>query len=425
MPSAELLAADTHLTLCDACYARMGQAQGLDDKLIAATKAFDGAADYEVTHLTYEQLLALVDDQSDDIDREIAESHLELCARCETELKDLREVSSTMNAVPAQQHVRPSRRPSLREKFMALWQLPAFRIPAGAVAALAGIALMAFLITIPLRRENTELRARVTELEGSSAALREQVAAVERLQSEIAAVREENERLQQEASGPDQQSVALNDAGGRITLDTQGNLSGVQTAPQYEEAIKAALQGGRVKFPAELRELRSQSGTLMGDAQPEFKLLAPVGVVIEGDRPTFRWSALEGATSYTVTIYDSSLNQVATSDSLTTTRWNVPTPLARGRTYIWQVRAVKDGKEMVSPPPAASRVKFKILEGSKVEEIARAKRAQPKSHLVMGTIYAEAGLLEQAEREFTALLKANPQSSIARKLLQRVRSAGQ
>ncbi|MCM3900872.1 MAG: hypothetical protein ND866_04135 [Pyrinomonadaceae bacterium] len=425
MAPAELLAADNHLTLCDACYARMGEAHGLDEKLIAASKAFNGAADYEVTHLTYEQLSALVDDRSDDIDREIADSHLALCSRCETELKDLREISSSMAAFPAQQHAPLRRSPSLREKFIALWQLPAFRIPAGAVAALAGIALLAFLITIPLRRENRELRARVTELEGSSAALREQVAAVERLQSEIAAVREENERLQQEATGLDQGLVALNDAGGRITLDTEGNLSGVQTEPRYEEAIKAALQGGRVKFPAELRELRSQSGTLMGGGQPEFKLLAPVGVVIEGDRPTFRWSALEGATGYTVTVYDSSLNQVATSDSLTTTRWTVPTALARGRTYIWQVRAVKDGKEMVAPPPAASRVKFKILEGSKVEEIASAKRTHAKSHLVMGMVYAEAGLLDQAEREFAALLKANPQSSIARKLLQRVRSARQ
>jgi hypothetical protein len=43
----------------------------------------------------------------------------------------------------------------------------------------------------------------------------------------------------------------------------------------------------------------------------------------------------------------------------------------------------------------------------------------------MGVIYAEAGLLGEAEREFTALLKANPQSSNARKLLQGVRSARQ
>lgn len=424
LPPAELLAADNHLTMCDACYARMGKAQGLDDELIAASKAFNGAADCEVAHLTYEQLSALVDDQSDEIEREIAESHLELCSRCEREFNDLREVSARMAISPARQYAPALSGPSLRERLVALWRLPAFRMPAGAVAALAGISLLAFLIITSLRKENAELRARVTELEESGKALKEQAAAVERRQSEIAAAREENAGLQAEV-GQGQILVALKDAGGRVSLDAGGNLSGIQTPPQYERSVKEALQGGRVKLSSALRELRSQSGTLMGGAQPEFKLLTPVGVVIEGDRPAFRWSALEGATRYTVTVHDSSLNQVATSDSLTTTGWTVPAALPRGQTYIWQVRAAKDAAEIVAPPAAESRVRFRVLEGSKVEEIGRAKRTHAKSHLVMGVIYAEAGLLEKAEREFAALLKANPQSSIVRKLLQRVRSARQ
>ena len=75
--------------------------------------------------------------------------------------------------------------------------MPAFRIPVGAAAALAIISLLAFLMIIPLRRENAELRAKVTELEQGTGALREQAAAAERLQSEIAAAREENDRLRQ------------------------------------------------------------------------------------------------------------------------------------------------------------------------------------------------------------------------------------
>ena len=106
--------------------------------------------------------------------------------------------------------------------------------------------------------------------------------------------------------------------------------------------------------------------------------------------------------------YDSSLNQVATSDALTTTGWTPPAALARGRTYIWQVRAMKDGQEVVAPPAAGSRIKFKVLERAKVAEIERAERAHPKSHLVLGVVYAEAGLLDKAEREFDQLLKANP-----------------
>lgn len=161
----------------------------------------------------------------------------------------------------------------------------------------------------------------------------------------------------------------------------------------------------------------------MGGGRAELRLLSPVGIVIESDRPVFRWSTLEGAANYTVTIYDSDLTQVASSDALTTTTWTPIATLPRGRTYIWQVRAIKEGKEIVAPPPAGSRVKFKVLERAKVEEINRAKNSHPNSHLVMGLAYAEAGLLEDARREFAVLLKSNPQSPIARKLVQSVGSA--
>ena len=180
MPPVELLAADDHLVLCDSCYARIGAAQGLDDKLLVASKAFDAATDYEVTHLTYEQMAAMADNRLDDIDREVIESHLELCRRCETELNDLREVSSAMDVTPAEQHVLSTpRAPSLQERLISLWRRPAFRIPAPAFAALAAVALAALLIQIPVRRERAELRARVAELEQGNQALKGQATAVE------------------------------------------------------------------------------------------------------------------------------------------------------------------------------------------------------------------------------------------------------
>lgn len=426
LPPVEMLAADDHLVLCDSCYARMGAGQGLDDKLLVAGKAFDATTDYEVTHLTYEQMAAMADNRLDDIDREVIESHLELCRRCETELKDLREVSSSLDVSPAEQHVLPTpRAPSLRERLISLWRRPAYRMPAPAFAALAVVALAALLIHIPLRRERAELRARVAELEQGNQALKGQATAAEGMQDEVAAMRDENDRLRQAVESRAEVLVALNDGGGRVTLDTDGNLLGVRAGLRDEQTIKDALKNGRVSLPPSLRELRGgQSGTLMGDARTGFKLLTPVGVVIESDQPSLRWSVLEGAASYTVTIYDSSLTEVIASGPLTTTQWAVPTALARGRTYVWQVRAVKDGGEVVAPPPAGSRIKFKVLEQAKVEEVERARRSHAKSHLVMGLVYAEAGLLDEAAREFDALLRNNPQSPIARRLLQNVRSGG-
>src|SRR5882672_8000199 len=94
MPPGDLLAADAHLALCDACHIRLSDWQKLSEKTAAAARAFDEATLGEVTHLSYDELAGLVDDNLSAIDREIAESHLDLCETCETELNELREIGS-------------------------------------------------------------------------------------------------------------------------------------------------------------------------------------------------------------------------------------------------------------------------------------------------------------------------------------------
>lgn len=417
LPPASLLAADSHLALCDICHGRIVEWPGLNEDVGATARAFDEAAAGAITHLTYEQLAALVDEQIDDIDREILKSHLELCPPCETEFNDLRDIRSTMEArAKEMKEQAPARKSSRQERFTS-FRLPAFSLLT--LAALVAVALLSFLISIPLRQENARARARVAELERLNAELREQTAAVDSLQNELAGLRQENERLRQAAGA--QPLVALDDGGGRIILDVQGNLSGLQTPSGYELAVKDALRNERITLPASLKEIRSQKGTLMSGTQTEFSVLFPVGIVVETDRPTFRWTALDGGASYTVSVFDSNLSKVAESDPLTSTEWALPSALARGRVYTWQVRATKEGRQLVAPSPAAGRAKFKVLEHARVEQLALAKRAESKSHLVMGLLYAEAGLLNEAEHEFNELLKANPDSSTARKLLQSVR----
>ncbi|MEW6207712.1 MAG: hypothetical protein AB1631_05050, partial [Acidobacteriota bacterium] len=150
-----------------------------------------------------------------------------------------------------------------------------------------------------------------------------------------------------------------------------------------------------------------------------------VNLVIETDRPTFRWEGPDVAATFTVAVFDENLNKVAESEPLMNTQWTPNSALRRGQTYIWQVRAIVNNREIIAPPPAATRVKFKVLEQEKIEEIERAKKTYSKSHLILGLMYASAGLLDDAEREFDQLVKANPQSAVARKLLRSVRAARQ
>jgi hypothetical protein len=77
----------------------------------------------------------------------------------------------------------------------------------------------------------------------------------------------------------------------------------------------------------------------------------------------------------------------------------------------------KDGREVKSPPIGQPDAKFSVLDRNKFNEIERARKAYSSSHLVLGTIYAKAGLINEARREFRALLDANPESQISRRIL--------
>jgi hypothetical protein len=159
-----------------------------------------------------------------------------------------------------------------------------------------------------------------------------------------------------------------------------------------------------------------------GNQAREFSVLEPVGSVSLSDRPAFRWSAMEGATGYVVEVYDDQFKLAASSQQLTNRSWTIQQPLPRGKVYSWQVKAIKDGQEITSPRPPAPQAKFRVLNQSKANELARAKRSYPSSHLTLGLLYADAGLLKEAEQQFRLLLRANPNSPLARTLLRQVQS---
>jgi len=153
----------------------------------------------------------------------------------------------------------------------------------------------------------------------------------------------------------------------------------------------------------------------------EFSLLAPVGTVLTSDRPAFRWSKFEGASGYVVEVYDDQFKLVMSSPEVTSVSWTATQSLPRGKVYSWQVKATKDGQEVTVPRPPAPQAKFRVMDQGRLKEIANAKRAYGSSHLTLALLYAEAGLVSEAEREVRTLQRANPQSEIVRKLLRQVR----
>jgi hypothetical protein len=207
-------------------------------------------------------------------------------------------------------------------------------------------------------------------------------------------------------------------------LNNQGEVEGLEALSLFSrQAVKRALASGRVETPAALAELNVRSGNLMGGSEgvETFAVLEPVGTIVRHSRPRLSWQTLPGASRYTVTVLNSNLQVVATSPPLSTTAWTVSRPLERGGVYTWEVSALKEGNEIGAPAAPAPEARFKVLEKAKEDELKRAEQTSPRSHLLRGVLYAQAGLLIDAERELRALVNINPQSPLARKLLQSVR----
>ncbi len=419
----ELVQLDHHLATCSACHDRFSQSARLR-QAVAALRADLASAGDEPSHLAYEQLAAYADGQLDSVESETLESHLADCPTCTTELQELQAFRQQLrhSAIDSSQEADDTK---LSGNVLPFWRTGGFRRVVQMAAAAAAIALLIWAATIPLRRELDTLHTQLAEAQKQNDQLRSEYesaqAEVEELQSQLAA----GQPPEDAAAIPDDFVVALNDGNGRIILDRAGNLAGLENLPPaVQQLAKAALTSERIENPQEIKDLSGQAIILMGRASNgvAFGLMSPVGTVVTADRPMLRWQALVGASGYRVSVFDADFNEVASSPLLTATSWTINKSLARGRIYSWQVTASKDGAEIKSPAPPAPIAQFKVLEKSRADEIAAAKRNHANAHLPLGLLYARAGLLDDAERELQALLRNNPNSAVARKLLTQVRA---
>ena len=412
LAAADVLPVTDHLGTCDACRAQIEVAANGDAAFFTLrSDVFDEASDTSA-HLTMDQTAAYVDRHLTGEELRVADDHLTQCEECVFAVNDLRafrnEIAPSLDReyapalVPAP--VQPTSRgwvASLPRNFrpFGVSPLPAF---GGAALAILALAFIAWLVW--RKPEQREPQIANTPTPASQPGAPPQV--------ELPP-----------ASQPAPAVAQLNDGAGVLTLDRQGKLSGAdQLPPAYQNLVKKTLSSGRIEKSSQLEGLTRPPSSLMSSDNPknEFAVLEPLGNVLLTNTPTFRWSPMEGATGYVVEVYDEKFNPVISSPQLTELEWT--TLLQRGKVYSWQVKASKDGEEVTSPRPPAPQAKFRVLDLAKSNELANARRAYASSHLTLGLLYADAGLLREAEQEFRLLQKANPNSDLARNLLRQVQS---
>ncbi|MET0626160.1 MAG: hypothetical protein ABW250_24715, partial [Pyrinomonadaceae bacterium] len=374
-----------HIGECEVCRRQVEVATDGDATFYAVrSELFGAAAEGSATHASRAHLTA--EESADYVDGTLsgerlrtASDHLSSCDHCAISIEDLRafrdEVAPSLEreyrpaAMPASTESRWRRAFASLPSLFRVSPLPAF----GAALAVMLLALTGWLVWRTTREREPSREVVVAP----SPSLQPTPVAVVPTPSQP----EPTPSPQPEAVTEVVAAVAqLNDGGGRLTLDREGTLSGADALPPaYRELLKEALAGRRVEKSPQLNGLSRPGSSLMSsDASgAEFSVLDPAGNVLLTDRPTFRWSALEGATGYVVEIYDAGFNLVASSPRLDARSWAAPQTLARGKVYSWQVTAFKDGQEIKSPRPPAPQAKFRILDRAKADELARARRAYP------------------------------------------------
>ncbi|MBA3712377.1 MAG: hypothetical protein H0W76_07985 [Pyrinomonadaceae bacterium] len=178
------------------------------------------------------------------------------------------------------------------------------------------------------------------------------------------------------------------------------------------------------KRPDVLADLVRPTGvTLKGpNEEAEFTLLSPVGTVVSSDRPPFHWQPVPGATTYRMVATDLDSRKVVISETVTAPQLVPAKPLPRGKILSWGVIASVNGEEVTAPRPPASEARLKILESDQADRLARELKAYAASPVARGVLYARQGLLDDAEREFKAVLTTNSRSASARKFLRMVQS---
>jgi len=174
----------------------------------------------------------------------------------------------------------------------------------------------------------------------------------------------------------------------------------------WNALLNQALESGRVAIP-DLTGLAAAGGTVRSDEGAAQKV-DPEGVVVESDRPRFSWPAVSTAATYQVVVYRGE-REVLRSGKLRVTTYAPERSLERGAVYQWQVLVTEeDGAVRILPAGPAAPALIRILSAPDAAELRDARQHFPGDSLLVGTIEARYGLLDDARRDLTAAAQQHP-----------------
>ncbi len=380
----EFLRVQTHLENCEACERRLKEMfpniAEMEEGLLIEDLRAPEADDF---HLNYEEhLKPFIYGIISAIDKEIVASHVEVCAACREDLRDLLVF-----------HRELEQEKEIRELSKTSWWTHLtdwFSHPNHKAVWLAAAAILIFigsgLVWLFLSKSSDEIVKKSASLSN--------------VQTNQPAPKA---NINQPVTEANQNTVAP-----KANSSAQ-NQNAVESPKEVELA--------NLVLPKFLNSLRTEeAGTVRGgNDSPTQKIavISPNGSVIRDSSPVLKWQNVPNIQSFEVSVVDNDFNPVAKIDSVSGNSWRVAN-LPKGKIYQWQVSAksaAADGKTT----RFIGQSKFYIVSERDENRINQAKNALEK-----GKAFAEAGLLREAAAEFRKYLRANPNSETARKFLRQV-----
>ena len=338
-------------------------------------------------HLNYEEhLKPFIYKMIDAIDKEIVESHVEVCSECREDLRDL------LNF-----HQELEREKEIRELSKANWwtnltdwfsQLnrKAIWLAFATIIFIVGASLI-WLLMSKSPNEIVQIPSNASDFQTNQI--------VPNINSTQAVV-----EANQTAVAPKNNSANTENK----------NVIVPEKEPELANLV----------LPKFLKDLKiEKDGTLRGeDASPTQKIvvISPNGTVIRGSSPVLTWQNSPNIQTFEVTVFDENDNRVAKIDSVSGNSWRVSN-LPKGKIYQWQVSAksiLADGKTT----NFIGQGKFYIVSQADENRINQAKDSLEK-----GKAFAEAGFLREAANEFRKYQRENPNSENAKRFLRQVEQA--
>lgn len=180
---------------------------------------------------------------------------------------------------------------------------------------------------------------------------------------------------------------------------------------EWETLVREARAGAPLAVAGALAPLRRDAYVLRGGAGGGVTL-EPSGVIVESPRPRFRWS--ETAPRAVVVVFADDA-EVARSGELSANEWTPRRDLPRGVTLTWQVELRREDAMAIIPAPPAPPARFRVVDAATAAALEEARRAHPDDALLLGLLYARAGLVDEARLQFERV--RNPADrSLARRL---------